>query len=245
MENRTTALFEKDPFLLTARGTPFWIASGLSTLAWGYWSMRFGTVRAPLFAGFLIYTGGLIGFACIQPGDDLRAVIFSGLAGLGFGAPLVLIIAAVQLSTPHNLIATATAVTTSARAVGATVFTAIYAAAFSSAIGEKLPANIANAAVKAGLSSESVPKFIGALLSQNTTSLDAIPGVNSTIIDAAMVAQGQAYADSLHVVYYIAIPFGVIACITCFFLGDLRATMNYRVDAPVENLTAKRHAAEK
>lgn len=207
--------------------------------------MRFGTVRTPLFTGFLIYTAGLVGLATIKPHDDLRCLIFAGLAGLGFGAPLVLITAAVQLSTPHHLIATATAVATSARAVGATVFTAIYSAAYGSVIGVNLPDDIGSAAIKAGLSVEYVHAFIGALTSQNITALYAIPGVNSTIIDAATLAEGQAYADSLHVVYYIAIPFGILACLICFFLGDLRSTMNYRVDAPVENLTAKRHPIEK
>jgi hypothetical protein len=46
-------------------------------------------IRTPLFAGFLIYTGGLVGLATIQPRDGLRCLIFAGLAGLGFGAPLV------------------------------------------------------------------------------------------------------------------------------------------------------------
>ena len=245
MPGRTSQLFEKDPFLLTVRGLPFWVVSGLSTAVWGYWSMRLGTVRTPLFTGFLIYTAGLVGLATIRPRDDLRCLIFAGLAGLGFGAPLVLITAAVQLSTPHHLIATATAVATSARAVGATVFTAIYSAAYGSVIGVKLPNGITSAAIKTGLEADYVPSFIGALTSQNTTALYAIPGVNSTIIDAVMGAENQAYADSLHVVYYIAIPFGVVACFICFFLGDLRSTMNYRVDAPVENLTARRHPAEK
>ncbi|KAH8669106.1 putative siderophore iron transporter [Xylariales sp. PMI_506] len=241
----TSVLFEQDAFLLTVRGLPFWVVSGLSTALWGYWSMRFRTIRMPLFTGFLIYTAGLVGLATIQPGDDLRCLIFAGLAGLGFGGPLVLIVAGVQLSTPHHLIATATAVTTSARAVGATVFTAIFSAGFSADLTVKLPAGISSAVIQAGLAADNVPAFISAFTSQDTAALSAIPGVTSTIIEAATMAMKQAYADSLRVVYYIAIPFGVVACIACFFLADLRSTMNYRVDAPVENLTAKRHAAEK
>ncbi|OKL59548.1 hypothetical protein UA08_05366 [Talaromyces atroroseus] len=241
----TSEFFEKDPFLLTVRGLPFWVVSGLSTAVWGYWSMRFRTIRTPLFAGFLIYTGGLVGLATIQPRDDLRCLIFAGLAGLGFGAPLVLIVAGVQLSTPHHLIATATAVTTSARAVGATVFTAIFSAAYASGLDVKLPTEIASAVTKTGLAADQVSAFISALTAQDTAALAAIPGVNSTIVDAGMVAMKQAYADALHIVYYIAIPFGAAACLACFFLEDLRAAMNYRVDAPVENLTAKRHTGEK
>ncbi|KAF7546138.1 hypothetical protein G7046_g9399 [Stylonectria norvegica] len=241
----TTQLFEQDPFLLTVRGLPFWLVSGLSTVLWGYWSMRMKTIRAPLFTGFFIYTAGLIGFATIQPVDSTRAIVFSSLAGLGFGAPLVLIITSVQLSTPHHLIATATAVTTSARAVGATVFTAIYSAAFSSRIGVNLPADIGSAVAKAGLAPDQVQAFVGAFLAQNSTMLSAIQGVNPTIIDAATAGMKQAFADSLRIVYIIAVPFGVVACLACFFLNDPSKTMNYRVDAPVENLTAKRDTSEK
>lgn len=207
--------------------------------------MRSRTIRAPLFAGFLIYTGGLVGLATIQPHDGLRCLIFAGLAGLGFGAPLILIVTGVQLSTPHHLIATATAVTTSARAVGATVFTAIFGATYGSSLEVKLPAEIGSAVIKAGLAAEQVSTFISALTAQDMAAVSATPGVNSTIIDAGIVAMKQAYADSLHIVYYIAIPFGVAACLASFFLDDLRATMNYRVDAPVENLTAKMHSDEK
>lgn len=213
----------------------------LSTVAWGYSSTHFRTIREPLFAGFLIFTAGIVGLATIQPSDSTRAVIFSGLCGLGFGAPLILIITGVQLSTPHHLIATATAVTTSSRAVAATIFTAIYAAAFSTRIGTDLPAYIAQAALKAGLPSTSLKAFVGALAGNDTAALSKIPGVTPAIIGAGVVALKQAFADSVRVVYEIAAPFGALACIACLFLGNLRKTMNYRVDAPVEDLHAKEH----
>jgi hypothetical protein len=206
--------------------------------------MRFRTLRTPLIAGFLIFTAGLAGLASLQPDDDTRAIIFASLAGLGFGGPLVLIVAAVQLSTPHHLIATATAVTTSARAVGATVFTAVYSAAFGDEIGKNLPNGIIKAVSQAGLAADRIPDFMQAFLGQDTKALSAIPGVNSEVIAAAAEAMKVAYADSVRVVYYIAIAFGATACVACFFLDNLRGTMNYRVDAPVEHLEAKRPSAK-
>src|ERR1700733_1615759 len=92
---RTVSLFDKDPFLLVAREQPFWIAGGLSTIVWGYASTRYRTIREPMFVGFLIFTAGIVGFATIQPGDSTNAVVFAGLAGIGFGAPLVLVITGV------------------------------------------------------------------------------------------------------------------------------------------------------
>lgn len=238
---RTTSLFESDPFKVTARAQPFWIGCLVTTVVWGYWSTRLRTIRSPLFTGFLLFTAGIIGFATIEPSDNFSALAFAALAGIGFGAPLILIISGVQLSTPHHLIATATAVTTSSRAVAATVFTAAYAAAFRGRIGTKLPSYVAAAALKAGLPAASLKAFVGAFATDDKPALAKIAGVTPEILAAAGAALKQAFADSIRVVYFIAIPFGVIACILCIFLGDMKKTMNYRVDAPVEDLHAKTH----
>jgi len=211
----------------------------LTTVVWGYWSARLRTIRSPLFAGFLLFTAGVIGLATIEPDDSLNSLIFAALAGIGFGAPLILIVTGVQLSTPHHLIATATAVTTSSRAVAATVFTAIYAAAFSTRLGDKLPSYVAAAAQGAGLPASSLEAFIRALTTNDEAALAHVPGASPSVIIAAVAALKQAFADSLRVVYIIAIPFGAVGCILCLFLGDMKKTMNYRVDAPVEDLHAR------
>lgn len=239
--NRTSSLFETDPFLLVAREQPFWVACGLSTVVYGYASTKLQTIRFPLFVGFLIYTAGIVGLATIQPGDSTSAIAFGGLAGIGMGAPLVLVIAGVQLSTPHHLIATATAVTTSSRAVSATVFTAIYGATLTTRLEKDIPSYVAKAALSNGLPKTSLEAFVGALADNDAAALRHIPGVTPTIIGAGVAALKHAFADGLRAVYIIAAPFGALACISCFFLGDLKATMNYHVDAPVEDLHAKNH----
>lgn len=201
------------------------------------------TIRSPLFTGFFIFTAGIVGLATIQPGNNLSQLAFAAVAGIGFGAPLILIISGVQLSTPHHLIATATAVTTSSRAVAATVFTAIYAATFSSRLSSKLPSYVAKAAVRTGLPKASLEAFVGDFLAKDQSALAQLTGVTPEIIAAASEGLKQAFADSLRVVYIIAAPFGIVACILCLFLGDMKQTMNYRVDAPVEDLYAKHHGS--
>lgn len=185
----------------------------------------------------------LVGMATIQPGQSTNAIVFDGLAGIGFAAPLILLIAGVQLSTPHHLIATATAVLTSSRAVAASVFTAIYSATVNSATSVKLPKHVAAAAIAAGLPPQYVTEFVGDLLSENSTALESIPGVTPAIIQAGAGGVLQGLADSFRLVYIIAAPFGVLACVLAYFLDDLTKLMNYRVDAPVEELHA-RHKAE-
>jgi hypothetical protein len=191
--------------------------------------------------GFLLLTAGIVGLTTIQPDDSTRTIVFAGLAGIGFGGPLVLIIAGVQLSTPHHLIATATALTTSARAVSATTFTAIYAATVNTRLAKYIPSYVAEAALKAGLPKGSLVAFVGALAGNDAAALPKIPGVTPAIIGAGVTALKQAFADGIRAVYIIAAAFGALACVACFFLGDLKATMNYHVDAPIEDLHAKHH----
>ncbi|KAK0268355.1 hypothetical protein LTS00_017588 [Friedmanniomyces endolithicus] len=235
----TTNLFDSNPFLLAARSQVFWIACGLSTAVYGFASTKLRSIRSPMFVGFLIFTAGIVGFATVQPNESTNAVAFAGLAGLGFGAPLVLVVAGVQLSTPHPFIATAIAVTTSARAVAATTFTAIFSAALTTRLDKLLPDGTAKAAVGAGLPSQSLQLLVSALISNNATAIAAVPGMTPAILEASGQAMKQVFADGLRVVYIIAALFGVLACISCFFLGNLTHVITYRVDAPVEGLHSK------
>ncbi|KAK5312453.1 hypothetical protein LTR93_011324 [Exophiala xenobiotica] len=236
----STILFTTDPFIVVARGECFNLAQIATTFIYGYVSTRLRDIRGPLFVGFLIVTAGLAASASLQPNDNFKQLAFMALTGIGFGAPC-LIISGVQLSTPHRLIATATAVTVSFRAVGATVFGVVYYAALDTRLQKYLPNYIETAARTAGLQDSSIPAFVTTLITGDTTRLAAIVGVTPAIITAGQTAFKQAYADSLRVVYMITPPFGVAACIACLFLGDLRKAMDYRVEAPVEKLEAAKH----
>lgn len=124
------------------------------------------------------------------------------------------------------------------------MFTAIYSATVSDRFAKYIPSYVAEVAVRAGLPLSSVPAFVGALASNNATALPEIPGVSPLIIDAGVNAFKQAFADGVRAVFMIAAPFGALAFIACFFLGDMKATMNYHVDAPMEDLHAKHHHRE-
>ena len=182
--------------------------------------------------------------ATIQPGQSISALACSALLGAGFGAPLTLIVTGVQLSTPHKLIATATACTTSSRALAGAVFSAIYAAAFERRLTKNLPNLVAEAAIKAGLPKTDVPALISALSVGDIAALSTIKGISPSIIAAGTLALQQAYADAIRIVYIIGAPFGILAIVTCCFLGDLRRAMNYRTDAPVENIYKVQHPSE-
>ncbi len=238
---RTSVLFEQRPLLQAARQEAFWIAGCIACVFWGFISTRFRTIREPMAAGYFIFTAATVGMATIQPSDSLNAIAFASLAGLGFGAALVLVVSGVQLCTPHHLIATATAVIISTRAVAASGFTAIFAAAFRTRLNNKVPSYVTAAALKAGLPAKSVKQFVGAIAANDIAALSRVSGVTPSITAAGLVSFRQAMADSVRVVYIIAAPIGVLGIVAALFLGNVASTMNYRVDAPVEELKAKHH----
>lgn len=224
---------------------PYWVAFVVSTPIYGYVSTRFRIIREPLAFGFLLYTAGVVGLATIEPGQSFNQLAFAALAGLGFGGPIVLITAGVQLDVPHNLLATATAVISSSRAVGATIFTSIYAATLNRNLKTKLPQYVAQAAAKAGLPAGSIPSFVEDLLGNNTVELSTVPGVTPMVIQQGLAALKQAYADSLRDIFIIGAPFGLVAVGLCFFLCSYKHMMSYRVEAPVEDLHAKHQDVER
>ena len=187
---------------------------------------------------FTVGTGALV---AVNPGKGAAQLVSSGIAGFGFGAPLILIVAGVQLIVPHHLIGTASALLTSARNVAGTIFTAIFSKAFSEHFAINAPREVTAAAVKSGVPSASIPVFVTAVIAGEQEALAKMQGVTDLAIAQAFAALKQSYADSLRCVYYIAFPFGVVAVVGCFFLGSLKKLMNYHVDAPVEELHAKRN----
>ncbi|VUC25019.1 unnamed protein product [Clonostachys rosea] len=230
----TETLFETDPLLVAVRLIPFWLASGLSTMAFGWFSTKFRTIKYPLAVGYLIYLAGMVGFSTIQPGHNANAVAFAIVSGLGFGGPLILIFSGVQLCVPHSLLATATALCTSVRSVAGVVFTTIYSAIYSSRISSNISSYVSKAVTEAGLPTESIGPFTTALTNADAQNLSQVKGVNDTIIRTGEAAMKNAYADSLRYSFIIAAAIGVIGFILCFFIGDLKSTMNYQIDAGLE-----------
>ncbi|KIW13895.1 hypothetical protein PV08_06676 [Exophiala spinifera] len=240
----TELLFTTEPMKVVARQEGFYVGCFIGSAVFGYLSSKLRSVREGTAVGYLLLTGGLVGFATIQPGDSVNAIAFAVLSGLGLGVILALVISAIQLCTPHHLIATSTAVLTTTRALALTVGVSVYSAVFTDAIDKKTPAMIASAAAKNGVPVTSIPEFVEAFLGKDSNALGKISGVTPSVLAACAVAVKHASADSLRLVFIIAAPVSALAVLLCYFMADLRTLMDYRVDAPLEELHAKQHDGE-
>jgi hypothetical protein len=206
------------------------------TVIYGATATKLRRIREPLAIGFLLLCAGCIGMTTLQPDQGNRALGFQAIAGAGFAGPLILIIALCQLSTPKELIATGTAVLTSVRAVGATVATAWYAAALSGKLATLIPERVAGAAAAGGLPPSSIPSFVGALAGNKPDALAAVPGVTPSLVAAGVAAIKGALADGFRTVWIIAAPFAFVAVVGTLCLQNKSREMNYKVDAPIEDL---------
>ena len=241
--HRTSALFTSNPIQIAVRQLPFYCLIGGVTLIYGWASSYFRDIKYNLFVAYIIYTGGIVGLATVQPGQSAVALGTIALAGVGLAGPLILIITGVQLAVPHHLIATATAMVVSCRTLAASIFVAAYSTALSSRLGTYIPSYIARAVTQAGLPASSIGPFIEAFSSHDDAALARIPGVTPAVLGAAGGAVQQAFADGVRVVFIIAAPFGAVACILCLFLPSFKDVMDRKIDAPLEH--ARKHHGEK
>lgn len=208
-------------------------------MIYGTVSTKAKSIRWPLLVGFALWTGGLIGQSTLQPGQLATALGTIALLGVGLAGPLILILAGVQLTIPPDLMATGSAAVVCTRALGATIFTAIYGAAVNGRLNQYLPKYIANAVLPLGLAPSSLGLFIRDLSTQDFSSLESLPGVTPQIIAAGAQALQQAFVDAIRVVFIVGAALGGLACVLCFCLQSLKHRMDYQVDGPVETLHAK------
>ena len=211
----------------------------VGTPIFGYVGVKLRSIRETLTVGHIICLVGTIGMSTIQPGQNARSLVFVALSGFGTAAVLSQAIAGVQLASPHRHVATATAVAVISRAVSSSSFTSMYSAVVANKLGVYIPEYIANAVVAAGLPVESVPDIILALTGSRPEAVASVPGVTEADINAGVQGLQQAYADGLRYPFIIACPFIFLAAVASWFITDLKAIMNYHVDAPVEKLNAK------
>ncbi|CAK7231301.1 hypothetical protein SBRCBS47491_007883 [Sporothrix bragantina] len=123
----------------------------------------------------------------------------------------------------------ATGVLSSIRAAGGSLATAIYVTILDNKLDSYMPKDISAAALDSGLPESSLDAFVPAFTAGNTTALDAIPGVNSTILDAAALGLQQAYASSFKVVFLATIAFGACATIAALFAPNMEDKMTDEV----------------
>jgi hypothetical protein len=168
----------------------------------------------------------------ITPENSGYSVAIGTICGFGVGGLLVPTQTIAISCAPDDFIATTVALSLAIRVIGGSIGYAIYYNVFVNKLTTNLPKYVAQYALAAGLSPADATAFITAFLTAPTTIADA-PGATADIIAAATVGSRWAYAESLKYVWYISIPFGVLAVIACCLIGNTGRFMTNRVAAHI------------
>ena len=132
------------------------------------------------------------------------------------------------------MIATTAGLTLAIRAVGGSIGFAVYYNIFINKLEAKLPAEVVSYAIQAGLPPGSAVDFVTTFLT-DPTGLASVSGVTPSIIAAGALGSQWAFADSLKYIFYTSIPFGVLALIASWFLGDISPYMTNRIVATLNH----------
>jgi hypothetical protein len=153
-------------------------------------------------------------------------------AGIGQAGPLTLLVALVQFTSPHAYLSTATGLAFSARALGGAFGSAVLDTIINGHLASAYAPTVGGAATSAGLPSSSVAALLAAFASG--AGFDTVPGINNSILDAAMNASHEVYARAYRLAWSSIIPFVVLALVCIVFLKGVKELMTEHIDATVE-----------
>ncbi|OAG36003.1 hypothetical protein AYO21_09796 [Fonsecaea monophora] len=236
-----SSVYPADPILVGGRGAGMPTANIFGAVFGNWFISRFPNLASTLIdlhnqskltvlqkAAFI---GSIAAGNPTNPGFVTAATVVAGFAVGGLIVPAATI---ATIACPDDMIATTAALTLAIRAIGGSIGFTIYYNIFVNKLDAKLPAEIATYAIQAGLPVDSATEFVTALLT-NPASLTSVNGVNSTIIAAGALGSQWAFADSLKYIFYTSIPFGVLAIVAAFFLGDIVPYMTNRIVATLNH----------
>lgn len=155
-------------------------------------------------------------------------------AGLGQSGPLTLLVAAVQFTSPHAFLSTATGLAFSARAIGGAFGSAVLDAIINGNLASHYAPAIESAAIGAGLPAGSVPALLTALASGETAAISSVKGIDGAVLAAVTTASKNVYAKAYRLAWASIVPFVVIAIVCVACLKGVKELMTEKVEASVE-----------
>ncbi|KAI5358326.1 putative major facilitator transporter Str1/Tri12, major facilitator superfamily [Septoria linicola] len=199
------------------------IVSFLMSYTKGHVRFMFFTVAAMMTA----FTGALVVSTPENPGTTIALATF---AAFGNGALVVPALTLAFYAAPDEFVGTVGALSLSVRFVGGSIGTSIFFNIFLTRFTEFLPRNVAAAAVGAGITDEAtITNLVVAYASQVPGAASMVEGASAAAVLATQYASQLAYSEALKYVWYATIPFGVISCVACLFLPNIRQFMTSKV----------------
>ncbi|KAJ8117399.1 hypothetical protein OPT61_g1396 [Boeremia exigua] len=170
-----------------------------------------------------------------------------------FGVPMFTMVtilgyAIASLHVPHSQLGVAMGLLGTFRSAGGGVGNAIFNTVFQDKFREYAGEEISKAALASGLSPADLGAIIPGTITHNLGiphTLDGIPGMTPAIKTTLRTAVRLAYGRAFQMVFYITIPFSVVALICSFWVEDPEPYMTNHVSAAMDrNVDEKPHSKD-
>jgi len=237
----TSVLYHPSPMILAVRFSAFNLGTLAASPFCSWYIYRYKRVKELLVAGYTLFLIAVIGLATATPGSSKVVNFYCAVAGVGFAAPIALLFTVAQLAVIPEVIGLASSLLITFRSIGGALGTAIAGAVFRGKLGSALPSYIGAVAVKNGVAESSIPDFIAGITGDDPTTTESIPGVTASVVAAGLAAMSEAYSHSFHYVWYVVLPFLVVALVCVAVLAPINKQMTYIIDRPVEEIHHHHH----
>ncbi|KAF1979191.1 MFS general substrate transporter [Bimuria novae-zelandiae CBS 107.79] len=240
--------FEDNSWDIAVRQLSYQLPSLSFSLVVTWWATRFKDLRSPLVVTYAIFLIATICFANIRPSWGTPQIIFAVLSGIGTSGPLTLLVAAVQFTSPHAFLSTATGLAFSARAIGGAFGSAVINAIINGRLNSHYAGDVSSAAIDAGLPSSSVSTLLEVMGSgtlSSTLTGKGVPGANESIMNAAWQASYWSFARAYRLGWWSVVPFVALATVAVACMSGVKELMTEHVEATVERDVPENHAGEK
>ncbi|CAK1367690.1 unnamed protein product [Cercospora beticola] len=224
-------VYNTDAITIGVRGLCYpWAILGGACIVSFLMSYTKGHVRTMFFTVAAIMTAFTGALVVSNPNNPGTTITLATLAAFGNGALVVPALTLAFYAAPDEFIGTVGALSLSVRFVGGSIGTSIFFNIFLTRFTRFLPEFVGAAAVQSGVTDEqTIIAIITAYASQVPGAAAAIEGISASTVAATQYASQMAYSEALKMVWYATIPFGVVSCIACAFLPNIRQFMTSKV----------------
>src|SRR2546423_6435174 len=221
-----STLYTTDPLIVSVHYSIVFITDIVASMVSGAYGSISKSIRLPTTCAFTLFLIFNILMANINvQTSNLNIWGYPVFLGTGLGMCLSALLAVAQLSTPPQLIATASGLMISVRSLGGAVGLAIYDAVFNHGVAANLGSKVAAATLPLGLPSASIGPLIAGLTSGDLAAVGRVTGATPKIITAAVLALQEAFVIAFRYVWIAAGCFTLVALLGTLFPCNLNYTI--------------------
>ncbi|KAH8593865.1 major facilitator superfamily transporter [Bisporella sp. PMI_857] len=224
-----TDMFTTDANKIGVYSLPLTLTQAATSVLGGVFAKKVGHIKWQLIFWLFFQAAFLSATAATVYPNNRDAFIWVPAFGTSLFPVIVLLAYAMaSLHIPHSMLGLAIGLLGTARGSGAAVGSAIFYTVFNTRFEHYVGSEVVQVALRNGLSPADLPKIIPGAITYNLDiphSLEGINGMTPAIKEQLRVAVRSAYGHSFKMVFYVTIPFTVVALLCGFLVKDVTVYM--------------------